>query len=110
VKSVTAAKGRVGDGDFVNVESDDLHVSEGGRIGEAARGSMPLKPGNIRGVPRDVISGGPLHYALTADGRFQLYAVGWNGTDDGGSVVWKDKAETQIDFSKGDWVWPQPRE
>jgi hypothetical protein len=62
------------------------------------------------GVPHDVISGGPLHYSPTADGRFQLYAVGWNQTDDGGSVVWKDKAETQVDFSKGDWVWPQPRE
>lgn len=62
------------------------------------------------GIPRDVISGGPLHYAPTADGRFQLYAVGWNGKDDGGSVVWKDKAQTQVDFTQGDWVWPQPRE
>jgi hypothetical protein len=65
-----------------------------------------LKPAG--GLPHDVISGGPLRYARTADGRFHLYAVGWNGTDEGGSVAWKNAEKTQIDFTQGDWVWPQP--
>lgn len=45
------------------------------------------------GLPHDVISGGPLRYARTADGRFHLYAVGWNETDEGGSVVWKKQGQ-----------------
>jgi hypothetical protein len=65
-----------------------------------------LKPAG--GLPRDVISGGPLRYARTADGRFHLYAVGWNSTDEGGSVAWKNAEKTHIDFTQGDWVWPQP--
>ncbi len=66
-----------------------------------------LKPAG--GLPRDVITGEPLRYKPSADGRFQLYATGWNGTDDGGEVVWFDKKkQTRIDFTKGDLVWPMP--
>ena len=65
-----------------------------------------LKPAG--GLPHDVISGAPLRYVRTAQGRFHLYAVGWNGTDEGGSVVWKDRGKTQIDFTQGDWVWQYP--
>ena len=39
----------------------------------------------------------PLKYHRTADGRFVLYSVGWNGKDDGG-VAGKAVEE-------GDWVW-----
>jgi len=59
-----------------------------------------LAPQFIAKVPNDVISGDPLHYQRTADGRYLLYSVGWDGVDNGGKALsgW---------FSKdaGDWVW-----
>ena len=45
----------------------------------------------------DIIDGEPLKYHRTADGRFVLYSVGWNGKDDGG-VAGKSIEES-------DWVW-----
>jgi hypothetical protein len=65
-----------------------------------------LVPQFIVQLPHDVISGGPLHYQRTADGRFLLYSVGWNETDDHGLVV-KGK-DGEIDRTQGDWVWPNP--
>jgi hypothetical protein len=68
----------------------------------------PLAPQYIGEVPHDVIGGQPLHYRLTDDGRFVLYSVGWNETDDGGVVgLTKGKPPTQ-DIAKGDWVWRYP--
>jgi hypothetical protein len=85
----------------------ERHRLKHGALPETLEAIDPaLKPAG--GVPHDVISGGPLRYARTADGRFHLYAVGWNGTDEGGSIVWKNAEKTQIDFTQGDWVWPQP--
>jgi hypothetical protein len=49
-------------------------------------------------IPRDIIGGQPLHYGRTSDGKFSLYSVGWNKTDDGGN-------DGGSDFAKGDWVW-----
>jgi hypothetical protein len=49
-------------------------------------------------LPHDIIGGEPLKYDRTADDRFELYSIGWNGKDDGG-VPGKTTAE-------GDWVWP----
>jgi hypothetical protein len=49
-------------------------------------------------IPHDIIGGDPLIYRPTADGKFLLYSVGWNETDDGG----KDGG---ADFTRGDWVW-----
>ena len=60
-------------------------------------------------LPHDIINGQPLHYRRTDDGRFLLYSVGWNGTDDGGIVVrQKNHLRATLDMDKGDWVWPNP--
>ena len=45
-------------------------------------------------VPRDVITGQTLPYRRTAADAFKLYSVGWDESDDGGTVA--------------DWVWPGP--
>ena len=59
-----------------------------------------LAPQFIEKLPHDIIGGQPLHYRRTDDGRFSLYSVGWNETDDGGQV--------SDDRTKGDWVWQYP--
>lgn len=48
-------------------------------------------------LPHDIIGGQSLRYHRSPDGRFTLYSVGWNGTDDGGVP---GKAADD-----GDWVW-----
>lgn len=63
-----------------------------------------------RGIPPDCITGHPPHYRSTEDGRFLLYYEGWNQRDDGGEVVYKSPKSPKVDFTKGDWVWPQPLE
>lgn len=62
-----------------------------------------LAPQFIAQVPRDIIGGQPLHYKRTADGKFLLYSVGWNETDDGGQVALTKNGSP--DREKGDWVW-----
>ena len=68
-----------------------------------AQGQYPktleaLVPQFAEKLPHDIIGGEPLKYDRTADDRFELYSIGWNGKDDGG-VPGKTTAE-------GDWVWP----
>ncbi len=63
----------------------------------------------IDSVPHDIINGSPYHYQLRPDGTFLLYSVGWNQTDEGGKVVYKKDAPTQIDYNEGDWAWPTPQ-
>jgi hypothetical protein len=48
-------------------------------------------------LPHDIVGGEPLKYRRTAEGRFVLYSVGWNGKDDGGIA---GKA-----VEEGDWLW-----
>ncbi len=63
-----------------------------------------LVPQFIEKLPHDIIGGQPLHYHRTGDGKFLLYSIGWNETDDGG----KDSPKNQIgviDYTTGDWVW-----
>ena len=62
-----------------------------------------LTPRFMEKLPRDIISGEPLHYRRQANGTFRLYAVGWNRTDDGGQVALKKDGSE--DREKGDWVW-----
>jgi hypothetical protein len=62
------------------------------------------------GLPNDLVTGGPLRYRRTDNGRFDLYAVGWNGTDDGGVTAWQNESKGIPDRTQGDWVWPQPAE
>jgi len=67
-----------------------------------------LSPGCIDELPHDIMSGVSYRYQLRSDGTYLLYSVGWNQADDGGKVVYKNDASGQIDYSKGDWVWPMP--
>jgi type II secretory pathway pseudopilin PulG len=59
-----------------------------------------LTPALLESVPHDIVSGNPLRYQRTDDGRFLLYSVGWNEKDDGGG--------TSHEELEGDWVWPMP--
>jgi len=65
-----------------------------------------LAPGLIQSMPHDIINGQPLHYRRTNDGGYVLYSVGWNETDDGGTVVLTKSGN--VDRQKGDWVWQLP--
>lgn len=67
-----------------------------------------LAPAFISTVPHDVIDGGPLKYRREADGNFVLYSVGWNETDDGGTLVFKKGSSPEVDISEGDWGWRYP--
>ena len=62
-----------------------------------------LAPRFLEAPPHDVIGGQPLRYRRTDDGKFLLYSVGWNETDDGGTVA--RKADGTEDREHGDWVW-----
>ena len=68
-----------------------------------------LAPAYIEAGPHDIMNGEPYHYQLRPDDTFLLYSVGWNQTDDGGKVVYKTDSPKQIDYEKGDWVWPTPQ-
>jgi hypothetical protein len=74
-----------------------------------AHGQFPetldsLVPGFIDQLPHDIINGQPLKYHRTAEGRFVLYSVGWNQTDDGGTVGLTADGK-RVDPRTGDWVW-----
>ena len=60
----------------------------------------------ISPLPHDVINGQPLRYRRTADGKFALYSVGWNETDDGGILAFTKNGA--LDHEHGDWVWQYP--
>jgi hypothetical protein len=78
-----------------------------------ANGEFPdtlarLRPRFLAKLPQDVISGEPLKYRRTNDGRFVLYSVGWNRTDDGGAVGMTKGRKPAWDLLSGDWVWRYP--
>ncbi|HTX21471.1 MAG TPA: hypothetical protein VMD27_06410 [Candidatus Aquilonibacter sp.] len=75
--------------------------------GEYPESLDALVPQFIEQLPDDVVNGQPLHYRLTDDGKFVLYSVGWNGTDDGGQVVF-NKGYESVNPDEGDWVWKYP--
>jgi hypothetical protein len=64
-----------------------------------------LAPQFIKKIPHDIIGGQPLHYRRTDDGKFLLYSVGWNETDDGGQASTALDKWGNLDLGKGDWVW-----
>ncbi|MGB7746129.1 MAG: hypothetical protein WBN75_02450 [Verrucomicrobiia bacterium] len=68
--------------------------------GEYPESLDALIPQFIEKLPHDIIGGQPLIYRRTGDGKFLLYSVGWNETDDGGTT--SDKMD------QGDWVWQYP--
>jgi hypothetical protein len=65
-----------------------------------------LAPQLIAQIPHDVIGGKPLHYRRKDGGKFLLYSIGWNETDDGGQMGLTEYGN--VDRAKGDWVWPNP--
>ena len=65
---------------------------------------IELVPTFFDRLPTDLVDGGTLHYVQTPDSRYRLYEVGWNGTDDGGQIVWQ-KGGIHLDNKAGDWVW-----
>ena len=65
-----------------------------------------LAPQFIGKLPNDIINGQPLHYRRTGDGKFLLYSVGWNETDDGGQIAFTKGGS--VDRDQGDWVWQYP--
>ena len=62
-----------------------------------------LEPRFIETVPPDVINGEPLHYRRPLDGKFLIYSVGWNETDDNGRMT--TVRNGGIDNAQGDWIW-----
>lgn len=73
-----------------------------------AHGSYPetldvLVPQFLAQLPHDIINGQPLKYRRPEDGSFVLYSVGWNQTDDGGTVA-LSKGKSSL-VAQGDWVW-----
>lgn len=74
-----------------------------------ANGNYPktldaIVPQFIAQIPHDIIGGQPLHYQRTIDGKFLLYSVGWNETDDGGVDSSEIKNASSL-YADGDWVW-----
>jgi hypothetical protein len=66
-----------------------------------------LLPEYAAKLPVDVIDGNPLCYRKTSNTSCLLYAVGWNGTDEGGKVVTDSKQPYQHILEQGNWVWTQ---
>lgn len=73
--------------------------------GEYSETLEALAPQFIEKIPHDIIGGQPLHYRRTDYGKFLLYAIGWNATDDGGQHIPPQIKTGGVDYSKGDWVW-----
>jgi hypothetical protein len=57
----------------------------------------------IKSLPRDLITGGVQKYRLEPDGRFTLYAAGWDGIDNGG------EGTNSFTAAGGDYSWPYPK-
>ncbi len=76
-----------------------------GRYPEAL---VELAPRFVAKLPHDLITGELLKYRPTDNGRFILYSVGWNETDDGGKIALTPGKSPHLDSTQGDWVWPSP--
>jgi hypothetical protein len=65
-----------------------------------------LVPQYLEKIPPDVINGQSLHYQRKSQDAFQLYSVGWDGKDDGGSTALHYSGRRESDTA--DWVWEYP--
>jgi len=74
--------------------------------GEYPESLNVLAPQFVAKLPHDIINGQPLNYRCNADGRFVLYSIGWNETDDDGEIGLKE--DGSVDRDTGDWVWRYP--
>jgi len=68
---------------------------------------VALTPQFVLTLPHDIITGQPLIYRLTEQDHYILYSVGWNETDDGGTVSLTPSGE-DITSEDRDWVWRLP--
>jgi len=65
--------------------------------------------GNLKKLPMDPYSDGPLVYRRT-DSGFLLYSFGMNLTDDGGELGLGSRGTPRMWADNGDWVfWPVPK-
>ena len=69
-----------------------------------------LVPAFVPKLPLDTLSGIPLGYRRTEDGRYMIWSAGFDGTDDNGKIGTSSKAVerlTYVEYTnyKGDWVW-----
>ncbi|MBX7211983.1 MAG: hypothetical protein K1X78_27000 [Verrucomicrobiaceae bacterium] len=67
---------------------------------------------NGKSLPMDALSGKPIGYRKTDNGKYALWCVGFDGKDDGGKRVLDEKKPQDTKFAdknyKGDWVWDFP--
>ena len=87
----------------------DAHIA----LGQAAAAEEDMRvlqrlAESLAGHPM-LVGGQPLHYRPTADGRFQLYSIGWNEKDDNGTGIESAENAALPDLAEGDWVWPWPK-
>jgi hypothetical protein len=71
--------------------------------GEYPENLDALVPQFVEKLPHDLITAQPLKYRRTENGRYVLYSVGWNETDDGGNARRLSEADHTV--AEGDWVW-----
>jgi hypothetical protein len=71
-----------------------------------------LRRADGRPVAPDLFSGKPLRYRTTADGKYALWSVGFDGKDNDGKRVTEKGKPMHTKFSdpnySGDWVWDFP--
>jgi hypothetical protein len=70
---------------------------------------VDVKLANGHPLPLDEMSGKPMGYRKTADGKYALWSVGFDGKDDGGKRGPDPTKATKADY-KGDWVWDFPKQ
>jgi hypothetical protein len=82
-----------------------------------ANGSYPdsldaVRLADGKPLPPDPMDGKPMRYRKTADGRYALWSVGFDGKDDGGKRTVDEKKPENTRFNDekyaGDWVWDFP--
>lgn len=82
-----------------------------------ARGSYPdalaaVQRADGAPLPLDEMSGKPMGYRKTADGKYALWSIGLDGRDDGGKRVLNEENPEGTSFHDenhvGDWVWDFP--
>jgi hypothetical protein len=64
-----------------------------------------LGPSCLDTIPNDVVTGNPMKYRRTAEGKFVLYSFGRNEKDDAGKPALNPQTKAP-DWMQGDWVWP----
>ncbi|HEY2081203.1 MAG TPA: hypothetical protein VGI88_00340, partial [Verrucomicrobiae bacterium] len=97
-------------GALAQATADEAFIACGLERYRLAHGQFPetleaLSPDFISKLPHDVITGTAYKYRRTDGGKFVLYSVGWNETDDGGEAAMKRGAP---EVNNGDWVWQYP--